>query len=310
MVGKEELKKELDISVVILTYNEELHIRRCLENVNTFARQIFIIDSYSNDETLQIAKEYDKVVVLQNKWENNHAKQFNWGLDHAPISTKWVLRLDADELLTPELIDELRQRLDKLEEGVTGVVFKRRHYFMGKWMKRGIYPVKLLRCFRSGKARCESKLMDEHIQLLEGDLIEFEHDFMDFNLNNVSWFCQKHINYAVREAAELLDIEYDLTGRTSDESHKKIVGQAVLKRTLKHKYVKQPLFWRAFAYFIYRYFCKGAFLDGKVGFIWTFLQGWWYRTLVDVKIYEIKQRCGSDKKLIRDFLKKEYNIEL
>lgn len=310
MVGKEEFEKELDISVVILTYNEELHIRRCLENVNTFARQIFIIDSYSNDETLQIAKEYDKVVVLQNKWENNHAKQFNWGLDHAPISTKWVLRLDADEFLTSELIDELRQRLHKLEEGVTGVVFKRRHYFMGKWMKRGIYPVKLLRCFRSGKARCESKLMDEHIQLLEGDLIEFEHDFVDSNLNNVSWFCQKHINYAVREAAELLDIEYDLTGRASDESHKKIVGQAVLKRTLKHKYVKQPLFWRAFVYFIYRYFCKGAFLDGKVGFIWTFLQGWWYRTLVDVKIYEIKQRCGSDKKLITDFLKKEYNIEL
>ena len=103
--------KRLDISVIILTYNEELHIRRCLDNVSNIAKDIFIIDSFSTDLTLQIAKEYSNVVVLQNKWENNYAKQFNWGVEHAPIKTEWVLRLDADEYLLPELVEELNLSL-------------------------------------------------------------------------------------------------------------------------------------------------------------------------------------------------------
>ena len=89
----------LDLSVIILTYNEELHIRRCIENVLPIAKDIFIVDSFSTDRTLEIAKEYANVSILQNKWENNYAKQFNWGLDQAPIHTQWVLRLDADEYL-------------------------------------------------------------------------------------------------------------------------------------------------------------------------------------------------------------------
>ena len=118
----------MDISVVILTYNEELHIGRCLDNVSLFAKDIFIIDSFSTDRTLQIVKEYPNVIVLQNKWENNHAKQFNWGLEHASIKTEWVLRLDADEYLLPELIEELNERLDTLDDDITGIIFNRRHY--------------------------------------------------------------------------------------------------------------------------------------------------------------------------------------
>lgn len=297
----------LDLSVVILTYNEELHIRRCLDNIVSFAKQIFIIDSYSNDATLEIAKEYKNVTILQHKWENNHAKQFNWALENAPIRTKWILRLDADEYLMPDLIEELTVRLPALDDDITGIILKRRHYFMDKWMKRGIYPVKLLRCFQYGKGKSELKLMDEHILLLSGQWIEFENDFADHNLNNLSWFCQKHINYAVREAAELLDIEYNFTARL-DECNKKMSEQALRKRIAKHKYVKQPLFWRSFAYFCYRYFLKGACWEGQTGFVWTFMQGWWYRTLVDAKIYEIKKKCGNNKDKILLCLKNEYNI--
>lgn len=299
----------LDISVIILTYNEEIHIRRCLENVKKFAKEVFIIDSYSTDRTLEIAKEYG-AVVLQNKWENNYAKQLNWGLQHAPITTKWILRLDADEYLMPELIEELNQKLPALADDVAGVIFNRRHIFMGKWMKRGIYPVKLLRLFQTGKGVCEQRLMDEHIQLLEGRAVEFEHDFCDHNLNDLSWFCHKHVNYAIREAVDLLDIELDLTGAAETDENKHISAQALSKRMKKHKYAKQPLFWRSFAYFCYRYFLKGACLDGKIGFIWTFLQGWWYRTLVDAKVFEIKQVCGTDKEKIKRYLKEHYNISL
>lgn len=300
----------LDLSVIILTYNEELHIRRCLENVALIAKDIYIIDSFSTDKTLDIAKEYPNVHILQNKWENNYAQQFNWGLEHSNISTEWVLRLDADEYLLPELVEELQEKLPTLPEDVTGIIFNRRHIFMGQWMRRGIYPVKLLRVFRYGKGMCEQRLMDEHIQLTEGRAVEFEHDFCDHNLNNLSWFCHKHVNYAIREAVDLLDIELDLTGAAESDNGKEISPQALAKRMKKHQYARQPLFWRSFAYFCYRYFLKGACLDGKVGFIWTFLQGWWYRTLVDAKVFEIKRQCGNDKEKIKALLRREYGIRL
>lgn len=300
----------LDLSVIILTYNEELHIRRCLENVRLIARDVYIIDSFSTDQTLSIAREFPNVHILQNKWENNYAKQFNWGLKNAHIQTKWILRLDADEYLLPELIQELQDKLPVLPDDVNGIIFNRRHIFMGKWMKRGIYPVKLLRVFRAGKGMCEQRLMDEHIQLTDGRIIEFEHDFCDYNLNDLSWFCHKHVNYAIREAVDLLDIELNLTGAAATDEEKEISKQASSKRMAKHKYVHQPLFWRSFAYFCYRYFLKGAFLDGKIGFIWTFLQGWWYRTLVDAKVFEIKKICGTDKEKICKHLKDHYGIDL
>lgn len=298
--------EKCDVSVVILTFNEELHIRRCLDNVTSWAKVVFIVDSYSTDKTLEIASQYGNVFIFQNKWENDHSKQFNWALANIPIKTNWVLRLDADEYLLPDLIIEIKQKLDNLGDDVTGVVIKRRHYFMDKWMKRGIYPVKLLRLFRFKKAICEQRLMDEHIQLLEGKYVEFENDFVDHNLNDLSWFCHKHVNYAIREAVELLDIEYGLVSYKKDEINSS--SQVFKKRKMKYKYARQPLFWRAFYYFCYRYFLKGACLDGKIGFIWTFIQGWWYRTLVDVKIYEIKRLCGNDVKQIRTYISEHYNI--
>ena len=94
------------------------------------------------------------------------------------------------------------------------------------------------------------------------------------------------------------------------DEKKQISGQAKAKRMMKHRYAKQPLFWRAFAYFCYRYFFKLGFTEGKEGFLWHFLQGWWYRTLVDAKVFEIKKACGNDKEKIRRHLKDNYGIEL
>lgn len=298
----------LDLSVIILTKDEELHIQRCIENVLPIAKEIFIIDSFSTDKTLDIAGRYPNVQILQNKWVNNYAYQFNWGLDNAPITGKWILRLDADEYLLPETIEELNRKLTNLQTDVTGIVIKRRHIFMDKWMRHGIYPVKLLRIWQFGKGRCEQRLMDEHIQLSEGRSIELENDFCDHNLNNLSWFCHKHVNYAIREAADMLDIEIGLTGAAETDDNKNISEQAITKRKKKHSYARKPLFWRSFAYFLYRYFLKGAWRDGKEGFIFTFIQGWWYRTLVDAKILEIKKLSNNDPEKIKDILKNDYKI--
>lgn len=299
----------LDISVIILTFNEQLHIRRCLERISPVVKDVFIIDCFSTDKTLEIAGEYNNVRILQNKWVN-YATQFNWGLEHADIKTKWVLRLDADEYLTPELVEELEHKLPALSADVTGVVFPLRRVFLGRTIRRGMPVIKLMRLFQYGKASSEVRMMDEHIQLTEGHSVDFENEFADDNLNNLSWWTQKHVGYAIREAVDLLDMEYDLTGSAKSDEGKQLNEQALAKRMRKHKYAKQPLFWRSFAYFCYRYFFKLGFLEGKEGFLWHFLQGWWYRTLVDAKVLEIKRACGDDKEKIRAHLKEHYNITI
>ena len=299
----------MDITAIILTYNEELHIKRCFDNISSFVDEVYIIDSFSTDKTLEIARTYGNVRILQNKWVN-YATQFNWALENARITSKWVLRLDADEYLTDELKDELKKRLQVVPDDITGIVFPLRRVWMGKIIRHGMPQVKLLRLFQYGKAKSEVRLMDEHIQLLEGTSIEFNYEFADDNLNNLSWWTNKHIGYAIREAVDLLDMEYVLTGSAHADSQKELNGQAKSKRLKKHKYAKQPLFWRSFAYFCYRYFLKLGFLDGKEGFLWHFLQGWWYRTLVDAKIFEIKKACGNDSEKIKQYLKLEYHIEL
>lgn len=301
----------LDLSVIILTYNEELHIRRCLENISSIANEIFVIDCFSTDKTCEIASEFSNVHVLKHEWPaTKYAGQFNWALENAPINSKWIMRLDADEYLLPETLVELQEKLPKVPENTTGIVIKRRHIFMDKWVRRGVYPVKLLRVFQYGKAMCEQRLMDEHIQLLEGDCIELDNDFCDHNLNSLSWFCNKHVGYALREAVDLLDIELDLTGFATTDEGKMISEQANQKRMKKHKYAKQPLFFRSFAYFLYRYILRGGFLDGKEGFLFAFIQGWWYRTLVDANIFACKKACGEDKELIKAYIEKNWKIEL
>lgn len=299
-------KDSLDITVIVLTYNEDIHLERCFHSISQYAKEIVVVDSNSTDSTKEIALKFG-ATILQNPFINQ-ANQFNWALDNAKINTEWVLRLDADEYLEPELIEELHQKLGDIPPDVNGVVFKRKHIFMDKPVLRGVYPVKLLRLFRYGTARCEERWMDEHIELKSGKAIEFDHDFVDHNLNSLGWWIQKHNEYSVREAIDLINLEVSIAQHHSASGILSI--QAQEKRKKKLKYARMPLFWRAFFYFVYRYFIKRGFLDGKEGFLWHFLQGWWYRTLVDAKIYEIKKYCGNDSQKIKDFISTKYKINL
>ncbi|MBR2458394.1 MAG: glycosyltransferase family 2 protein [Bacteroidaceae bacterium] len=301
----------LDISVIILTYNEELHIRRCLENICTFAKKVYVIDSPSTDKTVEVCKEFPNVEVVVHKYPGNQAEQFNWALDNVQIDTEWVLRLDADEYLTTDLKIEMEEKLPTLSSNVSAIVFSLGRAFMGRILKHGIVNgVKMIRLFRYGKVRYEQRLMDEHLQVLDGDTVTFEHKFVDDNRNSLKYFVDKHNNYSSREAALLLDAEYGLIDYTTESYTAEYCEEIQAKRAQKQKYAKMPLFWRSFGYFCYRYFIKFGFLDGKEGFLWDFLQGWWYRTLVDAKIYEIKQACGNDKEKIKEYLFRNYNIIL
>tara|TARA_R110002126_G_scaffold90468_1_gene215635 strand:- start:9718 stop:10623 length:906 start_codon:yes stop_codon:yes gene_type:complete len=298
------------ISTIILTYNEEKHIERCINNTLRFSETVYLVDSFSTDRTVEIAKSLG-AHVFQNVWKNNHAIQFNWGLENLPIKTDWVFRLDADEYLTDSLIDEINHKIPHLESDITGVVFERKMYFLDKLMTKGMIQMNMLRLFRNKHAICENRWMDEHIVLTKGESILFEGYFVDHNLNPLGWWIDKHNNYATREAVELLNIQYNFIPRDEDLGKSHLMSaDAQSKREKKKKYAEMPLFWRSFIYFIYRYFFKMGFLQGKEGFLWHFLQGWWYRTLVDAKVFEIMKNCGSDTIKIKNYIKESYNINI
>ena len=299
---------ELDITTIILTYNEEIHIQRCVENVIPFSKKVYVVDSHSTDRTKEIA-ELCGAEVITHDWPGNQAEQFNWALKNLDISTEWILRLDADEYLLPDLIEELHNVLPGTDETISAFSLSRARAFLGRVLHHGIVNnVNIVRLFRKGKAVYENRIMDEHLRILEGQTAQLKHQFIDDNRMTVGQFIEKHNNYASREAALLLDAEFcltDINQLSTDHG-----SEVEKKRAQKAKYARMPLFWRAFGYFIYRYVFKCGFLDGKEGFLWDFLQGWWYRTLVDAKIFEIKRACGNDKEKIKSYLKYNYHINM
>jgi len=365
-----------DISVIILVGQEKLHIARCLKILAPLVpRQVVVVESQHGDRTHELAVETahslgwsvcesvektnsstllasSLLFLTYRAWPGLYTNQFNWALDNLPIEAKWILRLDADEYLYPELIEEIKSKLEKLPDDVAGVSFYLRRVFMGRVIRRGMPRIRMIRLFRYGKARCEQRLMDEHIELLEGRSVEFDGEFADHNLNDIGWWTAKHNGYALREAVDLLDLEYGLLeglsaagaagskvqtacglvqtrltplvqegsnglwpgSNASGESTLKLPGrldgQAAEKRAKKMRYARMPLFWRAFAYFCYRYFVRGGFLEGKEGFLWHFLQGWWYRTLVDVKVFEIKRESGGDRDKMLALLRGKYGMKI
>ena len=256
--------KKCSISVIILTYNEELNLENCLKNITDWASEIFIVDSFSTDKTLEISQKYG-CKISQHSFENQ-AQQFNWALENLEIKNEWILRLDADEYLTNKLKEEIEKEIPSSIK-VNGYYIKRRTYFMGRWIKHGgYYPTWILRLFRKGKARSEKRKVDEHIVISEGESGRLKNDFIDDNKKDLTFWIEKHNNYSSREAADVLAGNYG--------------------RGLKKYYYRLPLFFRPCFYFCYRYFLRFGFLDGKEGLIFHFLQGFWYRFLVDVKIYE------------------------
>ena len=274
----------MDIAVVILTKDEKLHIGRCLERIAALLpRQVFVVDCFSTDGTQRIVEEQNDKIgqthfiisVVEHEWPGNQAAQFQWALDNLPIETKWILRLDADEYLTDELIAEIKDKLPRLEDDVDGVVLKRRHvvgWLGNRWIKRGMYPTKILRLFRKGHGRSDMKIMDEHI-VVQRRVVEFENDFVDHSLISFEEWKEKHRNYAKREAQSYLSGE-----RSTGE-----------KAAKKDAYYKLPRYLRAVAYFCIRYFLKLGFLDGVAGFRWHFWQGLWYRWIVDREIGRMKR---------------------
>ena len=270
---------KISLTSIILTFNEELHIERCLKNVCLISEKVYVIDCFSKDRTCEIASKFENVEVVQHEWPGNQAAQFNWFIDNHEIASDWILRLDADEYLSGEAVKEITETLPSLPQDVTGCVMKRDIIFLGRRIKHGkLKTIKLLRIWRTGKGRIENREMDEHAILTEGRSIELKNWFFDDNLNGIDAWIRKHLDYANRESKSLL-----LNEATTTEASATDMGA---RNKQKSRYYSLPKFWRGFMFFVLRYIFLGGFLDGKQGFVWNFMQCWWYRTLVDVKIEE------------------------
>lgn len=281
------MKTQDELTVVILTFNEEQHLARCIASLTGIASQLIIVDCFSSDATLEIARVH-RARVIQREWVN-HATQFNWALTQLDAETGWVLRIDADEYLTPELVAEIRARLPSIDPEIDGVYCSRRMTFQGRLIRHGgVFPVRVLRLFRYGHGQCENRLMDEHIKVT-GPTVDFKGEMIDDNLNSLTWWTDKHNKYASREAVDLLNLEYHFMPHDSIASLRG-GNQAGVKRWVKEVvYARLPGGFRAFAYFIYRYILRLGFLDGQAGTAFHFLQGFWYRYLVDTKVTEVRR---------------------
>ena len=275
------------LSVIILTKNEEANLPTSIASLQKLDAEILIVDSGSSDRTVEIAQQTG-CQVFEHPFEN-YAQQLNWALQNLPITTPWIVRLDADERLTPELVEELNRILPQTPDDITGYQVKRRVFFMGRWIRHGgYYPTWLLRVWRTGVGTCEQRWMDEHIVLSEGKIASLRHDIIDENQKGLSFWIDKHNRYADREVKDMLNVATESDELlANNEQH----SQASQRRWVKKNfYARSPLFLRAFLYFLLRYTIGLGFLDGKEGLIFHFLQGFWYHFLIDAKIYELQKK--------------------
>jgi glycosyltransferase involved in cell wall biosynthesis len=275
------------ISVVVTTFNEEVNLDQCLKTVTGWAKEIFVVDSFSNDRTEEIARRYTRQFV-QHQYEN-HPAQWDWALKHLPLTTGWVFALDADFRVTEELKQALSTTIPTLRETTTGIYVRHRQLFRGRFIRNGtMYPRYWLRLFRPGSVFIDkSDLVDLHFYV-NGKTMNIEHDIIEDNLKerNLSFWITKQVHFAERAAVE------EVGRRRSGEAapvRPSLLGTPD-QRTLwlKSHWYYLPLYWRSVAYFLYRYFIRLGFLDGREGFLYHFTQALLYRIMVDARIEELR----------------------
>jgi glycosyltransferase involved in cell wall biosynthesis len=270
-----------DTTVIILTKNEETDIERCIRSVEGWVKRIVIVDSGSTDRTVEIAERLGVEIVRHEPFVD-YGRQFNWAIDNLRIKTTWVFRLDADEVITPELRKELEKELEHhATDDVSGFMMRYKVEFMGRYlMHGGFYPFQKITIFKYGKGRFEERAMGEHIVLSEGRCVYLKNDAIHHTLKTLDLYINKHNWYATREVQDYFDVR-------SGRENALLDGQPEKAKKLRDGlYYRLPMFLRARLFFWYRYYLRLGFLDGTPGYIFAFMQAYWYRTLVDAKLYE------------------------
>ncbi|MFC4293994.1 glycosyltransferase family 2 protein [Novosphingobium tardum] len=282
----------LDITVIVLSFNEAIHVERCIGRIRDHVRRVVVVDSFSTDDTIARAQAMG-AETLQNPFVNQ-AQQFNWALDAVQIDTAWVLRLDCDEYLDDEALRWLHRDMPRLSDDVAGVELRLKVIFKGKHLRfGGYYSTDLLRLWRTGKGRVEQRWMDERTTV-SGKITRARGNLVDENLNSIGWWTDKHNRYASRHVIDFMMLQHSPDHQVATKGAM-LPRRARFKRFLRNRiYARFPLFLRPALYWFYRYFVLLGFLDGKLGLIWHFLHGFWYYMLIDVKIHEARQIVADE----------------
>lgn len=269
-----------DITAIILTKNEEANIVDCIRSISGIVKKIVVVDSYSNDKTVELARR-EGAEVYQHAFEN-YAKQYNYAVEKAMVRTVWTLRIDADERLTEESAVELDRLCEaNMLSNVSGIVLRFKKNLLGKNLYHGgVYPWRKMNCYKTKAGEIEDRFMDEHIILSFGTTIEMKSDSLHYDFKTLEYFISKHNWYSTRETVDYFE----------QIEKKNNLKKTTLKTYLKmNVYYKLPMGLRSHIYYLYRYYLRLGFLDGKEGKIYAFLQAYWYRYLVDAKIYECQK---------------------
>jgi len=280
----------IPITVIVPTRNEELNIEKCLRSVADWAGQIFVIDSESEDRTVSIARPYAEVYSLPYVHGRIIPWIFQWGLDNLPIRHEWVLILEADQEVTPELARELHELFSRPLIEESGFYIRRIQMFRGRPIRFGGYGSKyLLKLFRRSEAELDPLEEDTRIYV-KGRVGKLRYPIVENNLkeNNIIFYIEKHVRYAEAFAKE----EWARRKQGIRFKTRPTLWGTPDQRTLwlKSLYYRLPLYVRPFLYFLYRYVFRLGFLDGKEGFIFHFLQSFWFRLLVDIRLEELLRR--------------------
>jgi|TARA_B110000285_G_scaffold234548_1_gene311923 glycosyltransferase involved in cell wall biosynthesis len=267
--------------VVILTFNSEKVIKENILSAKKISSSVCLVDSGSKDQTLAIAKKLS-CMVIKRKFIN-YSYQRNWVIQYFNKKKYlWQLHLDSDEILDNAAIKSIKQAISG--QKLNAYIIRRVDYFMGKRLRfSGLNPWHL-RLFKSGKAKCESRIYDTHFITKEpvGRLEGLMHDKNSLTITD--WI-ERHNKWSTLECEEIMK---------NRKIKNKLLAFNILNdpraktRLLKIFYYFIPGVGRSILYFVYRYFIRLAFLDGRVGFYFSFLQALWFRTLVDIKIFEKK----------------------
>ena len=282
-----EIKLNTQFSFIILTYNEELHLGRLLQSIASLDAPIFILDSGSTDKTLEIGAQYG-AAFLQHAFEN-HPRQWDYALKNFPVETPWVVCLDADQTVTPELKSMLNNFKDEDRQGTDGIYFNRKNFFKGRWIKHGGYfPFYLLKMFRYGTGYSDINENMDHRFIVPGKTVIWKDGIiLEENLkeNNIKFWIDKHNRYSDLVAQEEVERMKQMRTQTIQPRFWGSPDERTAWR--KQLWWKMPRYVRPMIYFTQRIIFQLGILDGRTGIIFHFLQGFWFRLVVDIKIDEI-----------------------
>lgn len=280
-----------DLTAIILTLNEESNIEACIQSIQGFASRVVVVDSGSSDRTLELAK-----ALGADTYTNPftyYAAQFNWGIDHTEITTKWILRLDADERFTPAVCTHCEALMQQhADDDVNGIVIESDFYFLGRQMKHGGSKKRKIMVFKTGVGRIEDRKRDAHSVISTGTTVSIKERFLHYDFKDLTSYINRYNWYSIRE---LQDYQAYQDGATYD-----VNTDPQLRKHRKKKftiYYRAPMFLRAWLWFVYKYYFRLGFLDGREGYLYCFFENYWYRFLVDAKIYEQQKTGHAPEKL-------------